>query len=120
MHAVSKIAGGEGAHRQANSCSGTARLSSRYPFNGRVVAETLIRLDRVGADAGFAAGEGVAGAVEDLVVLVVLLAEGAEVVFAGPAVDGEVGAGDVGVAEEFGAQVAGRGAEELAQEPSGP
>src|ERR1035437_3656889 len=70
-------------------------------------------LDGVGPDAGFFAGEGIAGAVEGLIAGVMFLAEGAEVVFAGPAVDGEVVAGDVGVPEQFGAKVVGRGAEEL-------
>ena len=70
-------------------------------------------LEGVGTDAGFAAGEGVAGAVERFVIGVAVFAEGAECFFAGPSVDGEVGAGDVGIAEELGAAVVGRGAEEL-------
>src|SRR5580658_2590252 len=69
--------------------------------------------DRVSADAGFAAGERVAVAVEGFVLRVVVFAEGAEVFFAGPAVDGEVGAGDVGVAQELGSEVMRGCAEEL-------
>ena len=49
--------------------------------------------DDISADAGFAAGEGIAGSVEGLVFGVVVFAEGAEGVFAGPAVNGEVGPG---------------------------
>src|SRR5271157_690069 len=73
----------------------------------------ICRSDGVGADAGFAGGEGVAGAVEGFVGGVVVFAEGAEVVLAGPAVDGEVCAGDVGVAQELCSQIVGRGVEEL-------
>ena len=80
---------------------------------GQSCGATSILLNGVSADAGFTAGEGVAGSVEDFVVLVMLLAEGAEIGLAGPAVDGEVAAGNVGVVEQFGAQVAGRGAEKL-------
>ena len=68
---------------------------------------------RVRADAGFTSGEGVAGAVQLFVIGVVVLAEGAEGVFGVPAVDGEVGAGNVGVAQQLGAAIRGRGAEEL-------
>jgi len=67
----------------------------------------------IGADAGFAAGERVALAVEPFVLLIVLLAESAEVGLALPAVDGEVGAGDVSVTEQLGAEIVGRCAEEL-------
>lgn len=70
-------------------------------------------LGRIGADASFAGGKGVAGAIEGLVVSVVLFAEGAESLFAGPAVDGEVLAGGVGVAEQLGSLVVGRFAKEL-------
>src|ERR1035438_7755502 len=41
------------------------------------------------------------------------LPEPAEIVFAGPAVDGEIVARDVGVAEQLGAKMVGRSAEEL-------
>uniref|UniRef100_E6PYV9 Uncharacterized protein n=1 Tax=mine drainage metagenome TaxID=410659 RepID=E6PYV9_9ZZZZ len=54
----------------------------------------------------------VAGAIDDLVVGVVLGAEGAEGVFAGPSVEGEVAAGDVGVFEEFSAEIIGGAGEE--------
>ncbi len=70
-------------------------------------------LDSIGPNAGFFAGECVASTVEGLIAGVMFLAEGAEVVFAGPAVDGDVVAGDVGVPQQLGAKVVGRGAEEL-------
>src|ERR1035438_3612958 len=70
-------------------------------------------LDRVRADPGFAAGEGVRGAVKGFVVRVVGFAEGAEVLLAGPAVDGEVAARNVGVAQKLGSKIVRRGAEEL-------
>ena len=70
------------------------------------------RLRYEGADSSFGSGEGVAGAVEGLVIGVVLRAKVAKGFFAAPAVDGDIAAGDVGVFEQLGAQVIGRTREE--------
>src|SRR5580658_4460960 len=75
---------------------------------------------RVGADAGFAAGEGVADSVQSFIPGVVILAEGAEVVLAGPAVDGQIGAGEISIAQELGSQIFGRRAKELRPGAVGP
>src|ERR1035437_9853511 len=79
----------------------------------QLASERRGRSDRIGADAGFAACQLVAGAIERFVCCVVAFAKGAEGLFAGPAVDSEVGAGDVGVAQQLRAPVVGRGAEQL-------
>src|ERR1035441_5445040 len=67
----------------------------------------------VGADADFAASQGIAFAVEALVIRIVIFAEGAERVFADPAIDGQIAAWNVGVAQKFGAAVVRRAAKKL-------
>jgi hypothetical protein len=79
---------------------------------GSLSGFAVIESDRVSPDARLAAGQRVRGAVELLVVAVVLFAEGAEGLFARPAVDGEIGAGNVGVAQQFRSQIIWRAAEE--------
>jgi hypothetical protein len=64
-------------------------------------------------NARFADGERVAGAVQGFVIGIVLFTETAKIFFAGPAVDGEVGVGDVSVTKKLSSTVCGGILEEL-------
>src|SRR5580704_9373481 len=89
-------------------------VASRTPaFRFTKYWSRLSPLNRIGPNPRLFAGQRVAGAVQDFVLLVVLLAEGAEILLAGPAVDGEVGTGNVSVTQQLGAKIARRSAKEL-------
>src|SRR5512146_2083545 len=88
-------------HRMARFCAVFRQSAPDCPSDG------------VRTNAGFAACERVALAVDHLVLLVMLLAEGTEVFLAFPAVDGEVRVGNVSVAQQLSAEIVWRRAEEL-------
>src|SRR5690242_1644934 len=77
------------------------------------LASSWIHSGCVSADAGLTGGKRVAGAVERFVVGIMDFAKGAEGIFAGPAIDGEIAACDVGIAQQFGAQILRRRAKKL-------
>src|SRR5579863_8786071 len=64
-------------------------------------------------DTGFARGQSVGTAVQSLVGRVVVFAKGAERFFTGPAVDGQVASGDIGIAQQLGASILRRQAKQL-------
>src|SRR5208282_2498846 len=86
--------------------------ATRAAYVAGAIAGSTGGFDGVGPNAGFVAGECVRRAVKGLVFRIVVFAEGAEGVFAGPAIDGEVAQGDIGVAQELSSQIVRGGAEE--------
>src|SRR6185503_20446524 len=77
------------------------------------VSRTITALNGVSPNPGFAAGKRVAFTVEHFVALIVLFSERAEIVFALPAVDRRIGAGNISIAQQLGSQIIRRRAEEF-------
>src|ERR1035437_1847299 len=107
----------EKRRKRETTCTRAQLASRRLPALPKTVAR---RSDRIGAYTGFAARQRVTGTIQTFVVCVMILAKCAERLFTGPAIDGQVAAGNVGVAQQFRALIVRRGTEEVRPCPVRP